>query len=257
MKKLIAIATMLASGAAVAVNSSNVFGILRVDSVQEETIISVPWIAADSVTRDISVADLVLTANLTVGDMLYYYNGTTSFTYEGWVLQDGEIGGEPAKVWVPMTQVSEKGITVSPAASDTSAARGAALFVIRPKAHTDPIYLYGRHTTGAATTQVVAGSVDSATGKAKPAYTLIAPALPNDVDLNTVTMTGTPNAGDFIQTKVGGQLFYRNVKGEMKWCVETQKRGQTTYDASAEKTTIPHGQGCWYVSVGGAPTFTW
>lgn len=256
MKKLIAIATMVMSGAALAVSTSNVFGILRVDSAQPKTIISVPWIAADSVTRDISVADLVLTANLTVGDMLYYYNGTTSFTYLGWVLQEGMIGGEPAKVWVPMTQVSKDGITVTPAASDLSAVRGAALFVIRPTSYTDPIYLYGRYTAGAAETQVVAGSIAS-TGKAQPVYTLIAPALPNDVDLNTVTMTGTPNEGDYIQIKTGQQLFYRNVDGTMKWCTITEKRGVVKYNGSSEVTTIPHGQGCWYVSVGGTPKFTW
>lgn len=258
MKKLIAIMTMMASASALAVSSSNVFGILRVDSSQPETIISVPWIAADSVTANIKVADLVLTTNLTAGDMLYYYNGTTSFEYEAWVLTETTIGGEATKVWSPVTTVSQAGITAGEHAGTRAVPRGAALFIVRKNYNNEPIYLYGRHTTGAATTQVVAGSVDSATGKSTPAYTLIAPALPNDVDINTVTMTGTPNAGDFIQTKVGGQLFYREVTtGVWKWCVETQKRGQTTYDASSAKTTIPHGQGCWYVSVGGAPKFTW
>ena len=258
MKKIIFGITLMMGSVAMAVNSSNIFGILRVDSTQKETIISVPWIAADSVTREIKVADLVLTANLTVGDQLYYYNGTTSFTYEGWVLQEGTIGGEATKVWVPMTTVTKDGISISPAAADKPAVRGAALFVIRPTNYTDPIYLYGRYTTGTASTKVVAGSVNSTTGKASPAYTLIAPALPNDVDLNSISMTGTPNPGDYIQIGIGRQLFYREISaGNWKWCVETQKRGQTTYDASSEKTTIPHGQGCWYVSVGGTPKFTW
>ena len=44
MKKWIALAMMMMGTAAMAVSSSNMFGILRVDSTAEETIISVPWI---------------------------------------------------------------------------------------------------------------------------------------------------------------------------------------------------------------------
>ena len=76
MKKSIALAMMMMGTAAMAVSSSNMFGILRVDSTAEETIISVPWIETAALSGDIRVCDLVLTSNLTVGDRLLYYTGT-------------------------------------------------------------------------------------------------------------------------------------------------------------------------------------
>lgn len=250
------IAAMATKG--LALTSENIFGVLRVDSLQKETIISVPWLNAHTTTKDdpIKVADLVLTSNLSVGDLLYYYNGTTTFTYDCWQLtEDTEIPGN--KVWTPATVVTDSWTKITEAAKDKKAARGAALFIVRNTNWADPIYLYGRYTGGAATTQVAAGSIDSKGGSQR-AYTLLAPALPDDVDINAVSMEGTPNQHDYIQIGIGQQLFYREVSTDVwKWCVEKRGRDGVTYDYSARYTTIPHGQGCWYVSCGGAPTFTW
>lgn len=265
MKKLMACGMILASAAAMAVESSNIFGILRVDSTEKETIISVPWIQADSVTADIKVADLVLTSNLSIGDQLYYYNGNASFQYEGWQLTEGTVGGEATKVWTPMTQVSHDGITFTEAAENKSAIRGAALFVVRPTFHTDPIYLYGRYATGTAETTVAQGSPETKTSRAVRAHTLLAPSNPNGADLNATNadgsskyMAGTPGKTDFIMIEPGKPLVYRNLDGSWKWGVYTQTgRTSYTWNTNPETTTIKHGQGCWYVSEGGAPTFKW
>lgn len=265
MKKLIAIATMLASGAAVAVNSSNVFGILRVDSSQPETIISVPWIAADSVTANIKVADLVLTSNLTKDDMLYYYNGTTSFEYEAWVLTETTIGGEATKVWSPVTTVSQAGITAGEHAGTRAVPRGGALFLVRQNYNNEPIYLYGRHTTVAASVTVAKGSPETTTSPASRAYTLLAPSNPNGVDLNAKNsdgtnkyMSGTPSVTDFILIESGEPLTYRKLgtNGAWEWGVY-KKTGRTTYTWDTSKAVIKPGRGCWYVSEGGEPTFNW
>lgn len=262
MKKLIAIMTMMASASALAVSSSNVFGILRVDSSQPETIISVPWIAADSVTADIKVADLVLTSNLTKGDMLYYYNGTTKFEYEAWVLTETTIGGEATKVWSPVTTVSQAGITAGEHAGTRAVPRGGALFIVRKNYNNEPIYLYGRHTTGAASVTVEQGTPETTTTPASRAYTLLAPSNPNGIDLNASgIMSGTPGVTDFILIESGEPLSYRNLDGTWKWGVY-KKTGRTTYTWDTSKAVIKPGQGCWYVSEGGAsegdaPTFTW
>lgn len=259
MKKLMAIVTMLASGAALAVNSSNVFGILRVDSAQKETIISVPWIAADSVTRDIKVADLVLTSNLTEGDTLYYYNDKATFEYEAWILTAD-------KTWAPVTTVSKRGITVGEHAGLRDIPRGGALFIVRQDT-SEPIYLYGRYTaTPPEGITVAQGSPETTTAPAVRAHTLLAPSNPDGADLNATNadgsnkyMTGTPSVTDFIMIEPGKPLTYRNPDGNgWKWGIYA-KTGRTTYtwDTRPETTTIKHGQGCWYVSEGGAPTFTW
>ena len=154
MKKWIALATVMMGTAAMAVSSSNMFGILRVDSTAEETIISVPWIETAASSGDIKICDLVLTSNLTVGDQLLYYTGTKpgtttpaqDFQYLAWTLGTDADG---VKVWESVTTVDTDAdgrtrMTVSAPGGNEAVPRGAALMIIRPKAHVAPIYLYGQ-----------------------------------------------------------------------------------------------------------------
>lgn len=254
MKKLIAIVTMMAGASALAVDSNNVFGILRVDSTEQETIVSVPWIAADAEVKNIQVCDLVLTSNLNAGDRLYYYDGKSSFLYKLWVLT---VDAEGNKTWEATTGVSGKDpanqkISVSEANATLQIPRGGALFIVR-ETHTEPIYLYGRYTNTPVSTQVQKG-----TSSTQRAYTLLAPTGPNGIDLNTpgIITAGTVKRGDFIQLQSGVALTYKNGQWGVNrgWDETSQKN---VFDTSSTYTTIPHGQGCWYVSCGGDPTFTW
>ena len=243
-----------------AVTSDNVFGVLRVDSAAAETIISVPWIETAASNGDIKACDLVLTSNLTEGDRLLYYTGTAAvadspaqdFRYLGWTL----VEEDGVKKWQSVTTVdtdADGRTRLTESAHDGAQAvpRGAALIVIRPTAHAEPIYLYGQYVPGTVGVQVAAGSLK------EPAYTLLAPSDPNGVDLNKPgVMTGTPDINDYIVTgDVGTMLKYSKSRG--KWGVMGDfdfEAGDYSFDPTA---VIPHGQGVWYVSRGGAPKFNW
>lgn len=243
-----------------AVTSDNVFGVLRVDSTAEETIISVPWIETAASNGDIKVCDLVLTSNLTAGDRLLYYTGTKpgtdtpaeDFQYLAWTLGEDDSG---VKVWESVTTVSKDAdgktrMTVSAPGGSEAVARGAALIVIRPTAHTEPIYLYGQYVPGTVTAKVKGGTFE------KPVYSLLAPSDPNGVDLNKAgVMSGTPDINDYIVIgDVGTMLkYYKGQWGVMGKYDRTNK----TYPMDTSKAVIKPGQGVWYVSRGGAPTFTW
>ena len=254
MKKWIALAIVMMGTAAMAVSSSNMFGILRVDSTAEETIVSVPWIETAASSGDIKICDLVLTSNLTVGDRLLYYTGTKpgmttpaqDFQYLAWTLGTDADG---VKVWESVMTVDKDAdgrtrMTVSAPGGNEAVPRGAALMIIRPKAHVDPIYLYGQYTPGAVEGKALQGTFE------QPAYTLLAPSDPNGVDLNTSgVMSGTPDIND-----VGTMLKYDNGQ----WGVMGKyDRTTGTYPMDTSKAVIKPGQGVWYVSRGGAPTFTW
>lgn len=266
MKKLIALAMVMSSFVAMAVSSSNIFGILRVDSTAEETLISVPWLETDPASGEIKVCDLVLTSNLTVGDRLLFYTGTApvsnspqqDFRYLGWTLVE-ENG---VKKWQHVTTVDKDAtgktrMTESAHDGNQPVPRGAALFVIRPTNHTDPIYLYGQYTPGTVTSTVTKGTF------AQPAYTLLAPSNPNGVKLNEVTMTGTPDLNDYIVIgNVATMLkFYDSRMGgpaDGKWgVIGSYNRTNKTYEFDDSEAVIKPGQGVWYVSRGGSPTFTW
>lgn len=260
MKKILLSVVMMTASAVLAVSSSNIFGILRVDSTEKETLISVPWLETDPASGPIKVCDLVLTSNLTAGDRLLFYTGTgaisgspaQNFQYLGWTL----VEEEGVKKWQHVTTVDTDAtgktrITESAHNGTQPVPRGAALIVIRPTAHAEPIYLYGQYVPGTVGVQVAAGSLK------EPAYTLLAPSDPNGIDLNkTDVMSGTPDINDYIVIGgVGTMLKYSKSRG--KWGVMGDfdfDTGDYSFDPTA---VIPHGQGVWYVSRGGAPKFNW
>lgn len=249
MKKLLTIAAIAAATSALAVESSNTFGILRVDSTAEQTIVSVPWEGAGATGDDagkIMVKDIVKTANLTKetaaeradGDMLYLY---TSSQYYAWYLS---IDG----VWKGIQVAASDGLPAAANDDTKKISRGDAIILVRKHPETGSFYLYGQYTTSAASVVCVAGG-----------HTLIAPSTTTDTfNLNgTGVMTGsTPAAGDYIVVGPGKILTYTQTNG---WAVKkttvTNRVPTTAYDTEAAK--IPAGTGVWYVSTGDtAPTFT-
>lgn len=232
MTKLLTIAAIAAASTALAVESSNTFGILRVDSTAAQTIVSVPWVAAGG--GNINVADIVKTANLNNGDKLYYYNtGTTN--YRVWELTNG--------AWQEAVPAGES------ATQNPVLARGNAIILERFAPQDGSIancfYLYGQYTTDASSTTCVANG-----------YTLLAPSTTEDFNLNaTGVMSGTPNANDRIGVPVTNDgiqslALLRYNDTDNKWGIK-----KATWDYSL--ATIPAGQGVWYISAGGEPTFTW
>lgn len=238
MKKLLTIAAIAAASTALAVESSNTFGILRVDSSAKETVVAIPWLAAGGTS--IAVKDVVKTAGLHDNDQLYYYN---KGEYKLWVLQNG--------AWVGTRSVKDQdgGKVTAAEGDDTTLARGGAIILVRENPASE-FYLYGQYTSDHAEVTPIAS------GK-----TLIAPPIASNegFDLNkSGAMTGTPSAGDYIVVDLATILTYNTVDGVKKWSVEktTFNNGKFTTSYDTAPATIPSGKGVWYVSTGSSvPVF--
>ena len=251
-RSVLAIAALAASVSfATDVMTTDTVGWIKVTSTAKSTIVSVPWVQVGGNGDSVQVAKLVKTDTLTAdaGVMLYYYDGAK---YWAWALQT--VSGD--KKWVPATISSaSNGVTTNNESPSDSYAlpRGKALFVYRPNGSTDgDIYLYGQYTS-----ESMAAVSTIADG-----YTLLGNPTAAAYDLNSATMTGTPNAGDRIQVPgddgaIAVEYYYDSATS--KWgymkagtSIIPGIPGPRTFSNEA---LIPAGRGVWYKSAGGSPSF--
>ncbi len=247
MKKLIALCAVMSVATVFA--DDNVFGCLRVDSPDAETIVSIPWVGAGVGDSDITVADIVKTTNLTEGDELWWYDGLQG-VYFTWKLANG--------VWVEQSTVINNESKTPTSANKQSLARGNAILLIRNAPIASCFYLYGQvPTSQVGTITLGVGTTDA------PCYTLIAPPSVADTDINSATW-GNVVKNDYIivvgedEDRKQYQLFYDTTNS--KWGVLSYDASFTkTYDYS--KAKILAGQGAWFVSAKGdgktAATVNW
>lgn len=251
MKKLILSLTLAGAAALAAkastVSSANTFGVLKVASSAKQTIIAVPWVAVSTEqSSPIAIANLVMTSNLTVDDMLYYYNGST---YDAWQLT--QESPEADKVWTSVKSVTANGITSSDNPTTTTVLRGKALILVRNNVSDPSIYLYGQYTPGTASTTVTAGTHE------QNVWNLLAPSSAEDTVVSSESadktcMTGNPSNDDYIMLSNEPAKLYKYKNGKWAYTVKKLNGAEiTTY------LTIPAGIGAWYVSAGGSPTFNW
>lgn len=259
MKRVLFTVAILAASVCAAdeITSSNVLGILPVTSSAKRTIVSVPWCAMSATDNAaIQVSNVVKTANLTTGDMLHYVNSDGS--YLSWRLA-GEAGD--VKFWESVVIATEGEVSTSPAAHNQTVARGNCIVLIRQNPGTKDapatFYLYGQVGTSSASveTSVVAGTADT------PAYTLIGAPTAAAWSVNGITWDSV-NEKDMICITLenGFQKFltFQNEKwGSKEPVFDEVNKIQTGEEWTEYKTSIPAGQGVWYVSYGGEPTITW
>lgn len=233
MKTILSALAIAAASTALAVESSNTFGILRVDSSAEQTIVSVPWENAGG--GAIKVKDVVKTANLTVGDQLYYYDATAQEpAYKMWALTENG--------WEGATTVAN-GITPTAGDEEDTLARGGALILVRSaptkvvdgKTAANPFYLYGQYNSSQPSISVTRNA-------SSVTYTLIAPPSANAVSLNDGTWAGV-TSGDRVILPNGQPLYWKDSTD--KWCALTTDldTGDDTYTPYA--TPVPAGEGVW------------
>ena len=249
MKLSVMICAMVAGAALFADDvTSPTFGLIRVtDTASSNTVIGVPWknIGDDG---NVTLSNLVSTANLDAGDIVYLYEGETWLGYQL----------SASGVWEALTTVNGTDV-VSPQAADAKRlARGTGLIIQRAH-NTNPIYLCGRLDTENASSTITAGTSPSDT-----VQTLFANGGTSDLDLNTASVVG--GAGDRIIVPLNGgasiQYEYKNSKwGRYEKQSVTKTFGSRTItlnqDVWTEGCTIPVGTGAWYLSAGGSPTITW
>lgn len=253
MKKMIFGLAALASLATLAttVESSNTFGVLKLESPDKETIISVPWlkVGASSEATGIPANELVLTSNLMAGDKLFAYD-TDAGAYYTWTLDSDKNWATTATTITPNTAT-----TKSPA--NVTLLRGVGLILDRcgtgwtPDTETDlrastPIYLYGQYaalTAGSAKSTVARSSKNMVT-------TIIAPPTTAAVDLNSVTVENGME-GDMIEVQLGTTYKFLTRNNKLTWCVKKVEGEGTTsrtyWDVDPnDPPTIPAGRGALY-----------
>ena len=144
MKLRLMICAMAASMALFATDDysdGKIYGVLGVtDTATSNTVVGVPWVSATG--GQISLSNLVSTATLESGDIVYLYEDNT--TWYGYRLN--------GSVWEPMTTVGTNSVTSAGPADGKALVRGKGLIIQRAH-NADPIYLCGRDeaVTGATT----------------------------------------------------------------------------------------------------------
>lgn len=251
MKKILfSAAAVCAAGLAMAssVESSNIFGVLKVASTNTETVVSVPWEAVGTSDTPVTVTNFVMTTNMTDGDVLYLYDGSS---YKAWILSGGAWTGI-------ITVKGEDGKTVTASAgADDALARGQALIIWRQNyggetTPADSIYLYGQYNpTGVSSYTMTAGK---ATLFAPVNTTSSAFYLNNDAsDISNGTTvpcaTGwtNVNADDMIrlQTANGNAITLNWNSTDNKW---GRKKGDGSFVYT--RAVLQPGMGAWYISKG-------
>lgn len=248
--------------------SSNIIGVLEVDSAITDTMTAVPWKALPSDpknTQPITVGDYVQKGQLTDGDSVYVMNDQG--TFEKWTYSKGETSGAglasagassgaAAGTWTRVVTVksdAETGAAVlstSPAADCRCIERGGATWVERQKRDT-PYFLVGQYFSRDVDITIGAGTLEQETS------TMITNPNLTPLNVNDIDWGGNPAADDKIQipTDTARPLTLRWVldrsDGKYKW-------GRTVTDPKTYKSTwrydytIPPGIGFWYIRRGGA-----
>ena len=165
--------TAVATYATTDVNGANTFAFLPVNSSASSTIIAVPFSGCGESQQRIYVTNLVMTANLSVGDTLLHKNGSG---WEAWEIYSD--GGTMR--WRGVTVATANGTAVSAPASEVAINCGDACWLNRSSTGT-PFFLYGQKNDTKAPVTVAAG-----TGS-KPTYTIVGcPYEAGDFDVTTI-----------------------------------------------------------------------
>lgn len=233
MKKLLSVAicasAVAAFGADVPVALGEV-GVTAVTSSFTNTIVAVSY--EDLGGGNVTASNLVKTTNLSLGDLLYVYNGAN---FDAFVL-DGVAEG--AKYWKPLDVVSpgvigDISINTSSSADAVRVAAGKGIWLVRPNGWAGSsftFYIYGKPTTS--TSVSVTAGTSMLVGNPKSAA-------------QSPTIT-TPNIGDMIMVPNEASKT-----GMRKYTYET---GGWRYSYKVAPTvaapSIPAGMGFWYVAHG-------
>jgi len=240
MKKRLMVCAMAASAALFAgvdVTSGNVYGIMRVsDTSSSNTVVAVPWVAVAG-EGNVTLSNLVSTANLSEGDKLYLYDPSGT-----WFVYTRNASG----VWEGATTLSGDAVNPAVPADSKTLDRGTGLIIQRGSTAT-PIYLCGRYVE----------SVPSATSISANATTLIANPTTRIVYITTTVGT----VGDKISIpKNGGAMeeYTRKADGWYGW-VTTTLGGKTSRKLTklTDGVSIAPGRGAFYICGDSGTSISW
>ncbi|MBR4354846.1 MAG: hypothetical protein IKP97_06095 [Kiritimatiellae bacterium] len=242
MKKLMLLTSTLVAGLAFAssVSSTQTFGVLKVASDLEQTVISVPWVAAGT-GEDIMVKDFVKTNGLNNGTMLYKYVNASG-EYKAWTLTNNG--------WDGIESVSSfGGKTARPGSTDTLSQQDAIIIVRQAGNTSGDIYLYGQYSDASDLTY----TIDRSKGA-----TLVSPVntTGSTINLNSDVTWTNAKQGDLIKLHTaGGSAPTYRYDGTR---TEDNKYWGRKVNGQWEEAVVQPGMGFWYTPSdnSGTTTFT-
>ena len=154
MKKLLSIVAIAVAVTAVADEKTvATVGVTAITSSKRHTIVSVPYTELGT-GGNICVSNLIKTANLDLGDIVYVFSGTQ---YKGWILAEN---GDNVKYWNPLIGVNKDGVSVVTPSGDETMAAGTAIWLVKAAEPQSAFtfYVYGNAYESAPTTQIAVGN---------------------------------------------------------------------------------------------------
>ena len=248
MKKLLSIAVCASAVAAFATDTEINLGDVGVTAITSDltnTIVAVSYKQLGDGDSNITISNIVKTANLTVGDLLHVFKDASN--YETYALTEGTGG---VLYWnktlnYTINNYGELGPGSSTDASIETLGPGAGFWLVRKGwngASSFTFYIYGKPVTAEVETQLTAGT----------------PALVGNPTRTAQSPTiTTALAGDIIQVPDSGNAALRVTKYKYTGSAwKTKKNGVTS--TNVNPPTIQPGMGFWYIPVSGnAPKITW
>ncbi|MBQ2632236.1 MAG: hypothetical protein IJG13_21365 [Kiritimatiellae bacterium] len=239
MKKLLSIAVCASAVAAFATTNvtCGTVGVTAITSTYTNTVVAVSYKELGNLDSDITVSNIVKTANLSNGDLLYVFSGGK---YQSYTLTTAAGG---AKYWDRTLDyvVGANGQLTTdetPAANIATLASGSGIWLVRPNGWDGAnftFYIYGK-PSGVTSVKVAAGATA---------------LVGNPTQTNKAPTISGATSGDQIlvpaNNKVGMQTY--SYSGSV-WLTRINKAWQEGLP------TINAGTGFWYVAKG-AVTINW
>jgi len=242
----------LAALAAEDARSSNIHGIVKVETATTNVLIAVPWsfyTPTGASTTNLPVDHLVWPKNLDDGDLLMLVTSDslqTAGRYMTWMLVRNTGNSNDPGRWVPALTVEPGEVNL--ANSEQQIARGFGLWLIRqdPKdgsGNWKPFYLYGQYASGSASV-----SVSNETTAANAV--MIANPFCQTLSVNEdVTWTGV-GANDTLSIPNGTDAWDLALwdTAQQKWYIsKSTRQGRKIVTSRVYNLTIPAGHGFWYI----------
>ena len=238
--------------------STNIVGVLEVDSNLRNTMTAVPWNALANDPADpqnITVAGYVAPAQLAPGDAIVALN--SNGVYEKWTLSEPTRGGtKPTWKAAAGTIVTKGGsmgeVSVTPPPEERELDRGNAVWVSRTDT-SKPYFLVGQYNGAPVQITIAGGSVT------EKGSTMITNPTLEPISVNDFAWGSNPSADDVIQVPNG-----LGVPLALIWRNGSWGYSDKVYDAQKRRyvkewktnVMIAPGTGFWYYRTGSGFTVT-
>jgi hypothetical protein len=223
--------------------STNIVGVLEVESSMKNTLVAVPWVSLAQDPRNeetvspIKVSEFVNTSHLKDGDLLRVAN--KGFFYNQWNWNKGD------KKWDKATTITSSGPVIPAEANEHSLIRNGALWVTRTNPELNSFFLIGQYSAS-----TVSLTIEKGTEK-DGVCTLVPNPSMKAVSVNSYKWNGNPVKGDLIRIPNEENVPLNLSWNGSEWGRIVKVPGER-YGVWKNDEVIPAGTGFWYIRHGEA-----